>query len=199
MPALVALIIGWILGRTAGGTLRGLGALRLRFESLILPLFVVQALARGRVLGAVGASRWPILVWVVSSTLLVVMLLANSRVPGMALGAVGVLVNVDIVVINSAMPLVVGGLVHPATPASAGELASTSGHFYRVAGQGDLFTWLGDVIPLELGRSIMLFSPGDVALLVGVAVAVAYAMKNGGGQDNLTRVSDRESLALEDL
>ena len=48
MPALVAILLGLLLGAGSGGAFRRMASLRLRAEWLILPLFVLQAIARGR-------------------------------------------------------------------------------------------------------------------------------------------------------
>jgi hypothetical protein len=72
--------------------------------------------------------------------------------------------------------VVTGGRVGLLARATAAELARESGSFYRVAGRGDLFTWLGDVIPIAWGRSMVLVSPGDVVLMIAVTVVIVYGM-----------------------
>ena len=176
MPALVAVVLGIVLGFASGGSLSRLGLLKFRFEWLILPLFVVQAVARGRLLGLVGASQLSLSVWTAASSLLAIAMLLNWKFPGMALGAAGILMNLDVVLLNAAMPVVLGGQAGPAATVSAAEMARSTGSFYRVATQGDLLAWLGDVIPVTWGRSIMLVSPGDVVLMVAVVVAIVCGM-----------------------
>ena len=176
MPALVAVVLGIVLGFACGGSLSRLGLLKFRLEWLILPLFVIQAVARGRLLGIVGASQISLGVWTVASSLLVVAMFLNWKFPGMALGAAGILMNLDVVLLNAAMPVVLGGKAGLAATVSAAEVARSTGSFYRVATQGDLLAWLGDVIPVAWGRSVMLVSPGDVALMVAVVVIIVCGM-----------------------
>ena len=180
MPALIAVVLGIVLGSAVGGSLPRLGLLTLRFELLLIPLFAVQAIARGRLLGLVGASRFSLAVWVASSILLVSVMLLNWRTPGMAIGAAGVLMNLDVVLVNRAMPVLGGGGLLASAPVA--EVASRTGGFYRVVEQGDLFTWLGDVMPIAAGRSVALVSPGDVVLMIAVAVVIMFGMSTGEGR-----------------
>jgi cellobiose-specific phosphotransferase system component IIC len=180
MPALAAVVAGVVLGLGSGGTLGGLKQFRLQWEWLILPLFVVQAVSRGRLLGVVGASQWSLVVWVGASAALAVALLKNWRIPGLALGALGILMNVDVVLLNHAMP-VAANQVGTSSTIAAAEVALSSGGFYRLSAQADLLSWLGDSMPVELGRSAFLLSPGDVVLMVAVVVAIVYAMCATGG------------------
>ena len=180
MPALVAVAVGILLGLAMGGSLSNLGTLRLRFELLILPLFLVQGIARGRLFGLVGASRWSLSVWIMSSVLLVCVMLLNWRIPGVALGAAGVLMNIDVVLLNSAMPMVLGASAGPLASISATELARSTGNFYRVAEQGDLLTRIADVMPIVWGRTYLLASPGDVVLMIAVAVVIIHGMSAKG-------------------
>jgi hypothetical protein len=176
VPALVAVACGVLLGYGCGGSLSRLGCLRLRFEWLILPLFVIQAAARGRLLGLVGASQISILAWTLASSALVVAMLLNYETPGMLLGAAGVLMNLDVVLMNAAMPVVLGAKVGTAEGVSALDPARDTGGFYRLASQGDLLVWLGDSVPVTLGRTVLLVSPGDVVLMVAVAVVIVHGM-----------------------
>jgi len=94
----------------------------------------------------------------------------------MALGGAGILMNVDVVLLNRAMPVAVQGGIELASMDTAVEIARSSGAFYRAALGGDLLPWLGDVIPFALGRSAFLISPGDVVLMVAVVVALVFCM-----------------------
>jgi hypothetical protein len=176
MPALFAVLIGVLLGLATGGRLYRLAGVKLRGEWLILTLFVVQAFARGRLLGVFGASQWSLAVWTSASCVLIFTLLLNWRVPGMALGAVGILMNVDVVLVNMGMPVLMDRQAGLAEIAAAADASNASGGFYRLALQGDIFRWFGDTIPVALGRSVVLMSPGDVVLMVAVAVTIINGM-----------------------
>ena len=179
MPALLAVVLGILLGWATGGSLRCLSRLKLRLEWLVLPLFVLQALARGRVLGLVGASQLSLFVWTMVSCLLVCAMLLNCKIPGMALGAVGVLMNADVVLLNAAMPVALGNrLGSGSVEAAAGILQSTGG-FYRLARPADLIVWLGDIIPVAQANDLLLVSPGDVVLMVAVVCIIVHGMACG--------------------
>ena len=177
MPALVAVVVGVLLGFAIGGSLRSLSHLSLRWEWLVLLLFVVQAVARGRLMGALSATRLSLPVWTVASVVLIAVMLLNSDTPGMLLGAVGILMNVNVVLLNAGMPVVVDKRASVlASVASAMEIAKSTGGFYRVAMQGDLLEMLGDSIPVTWGSAVLLLSPGDVVLMVAVIVVIVFGM-----------------------
>jgi hypothetical protein len=191
VPALAAVLIGVLLGYAAGGGIGGLAELKLRYEWPVLALFVIQAVARGRLLGMVGASQLSLAVWVLASSLLVLAMAANWRIPGMALGATGVLMNVDVVLLNAGMPVRLGDSANTMSVAVAAEFAHSTGSFYRVAQQADALKWLGDSMPITMGRSLVLVSPGDIVLVVAVAVVIVHGMLFGApgasGSPRLTR------------
>ena len=183
MPALVAVVVGLLLGLASGGSLSQLAGLKLRWEWLVLSLFIVQAAARGRLLGLTSASQWSLAVWTTASTALVVVMLLNWRTPGMGLGAIGILMNLDVVLLNAAMLVVHGERVQLGQAATAVDIVQSTGGFYRIASQGDLLSWLGDSIPVALGRSILLVSPGDVVLMVAVIVIIVYGTSPSRGAE----------------
>ena len=124
MPALVAVVVGILLGLASGGAFSHLADFRLRWEWLVLLLFILQAAARGRLLGLTSASHWSLAVWIVASIALVAVMLLNWRTPGMGLGAVGVLMNLDTVLLNAAMPVVHGEWVQAGGRHGGGRLRS---------------------------------------------------------------------------
>jgi hypothetical protein len=168
--ALVAIVVGILLGLASGGGMARIGELRLKFEWAILVAFLAQAFARGRVI-AVGASSFGTAVWVISSIALIAGLLVNGRTPGCVVAGVGVLLNLDVVLLNGAMPVVSAGIQGPALAAAA-----QSAGFYRVSSLGTLVVYAGDSMPFWLFGQRYLVSPGDVLLCVGVVVMLAGAM-----------------------
>jgi hypothetical protein len=187
MPALIAVVAGILLGSAVGGSFASLAQLKLRWEWLLLPLFVVQALARGRLLGAIGASQWSLSVWTVASLMLAGMMLLNFETPGMIVGAAGVLMNLDVVLLNTAMPVAIVAATRASMSVSSAELARESGGFYRLSEQGDLLVWLGDAIPFTWGKAVLLVSPGDVALVVAVTVVIVHGMTHRTEVNSLAR------------
>ena len=73
----------------------------------------------------------------------------------MALGATGVLMNVDVVLLNAGMPVLLGESAKTGSFAAAAEFAHGTGSFYRVAQQADALKWLGDAMPITMGRSLV--------------------------------------------
>lgn len=178
MPAFLALLIGVLVGLLSGGKLRTLASFRLRFEVPILLLFVLQAAARGRLLWMLTPTRVGLVVWMCSSAVLCVLLLANRGIPGVALTAIGLLLNIDVVLANGGMPVRAGSLSAAQLVAMLASIAR-SGGFYRLANGSTMSPWLGDVMPLTVFGSRLLVSVGDVALAVGVLSAVVFAMTSG--------------------
>lgn len=174
MLAIAALAAGVLMGRLAGGSLRGLARIELRYEWLILGMFVVQAVARGRL---VGTRAWAVglAFWVVASVVLVAALAPSFKTPGAFLIMFGALLNLDIVLLNGAMPVFVGEAI-PAAAASS-SLAASAG-FYSLSVRGTLLAWAGDSLPLVVAREHLFLSPGDVLLVVGVSTMAASAMGN---------------------
>ncbi len=101
----------------------------------------------------------------------------------MALGAIGILMNLDTVLLNMAMPVVSGGESGLIEAATTFEVARSTGGFYRVVSQGDLLSWLGDAMPVGLGRSVLMVSPGDVILMIAVVVVIVFGMSQGRDAD----------------
>ncbi len=160
--ALLALIFTAVLG----GSIRGLERLQLKGETFLLVLFVAQAFARGRLVSPLSASlRWnPVIVWSALSALLLVVLIVNARTLGLPLMALGVTLNLAVVLLNGGMPV----------PASQiGRM--TYGGFYTV---GSRLSFLGDVIPGPMPG--LLFSPGDIALFAGAFLVVVAACALSG-------------------
>jgi hypothetical protein len=187
MPAVFATLLGLALGLAIGGRIANLGYARLKFDWAILVLFLVQALARGRIPGLGGLGIAGASLWVLASVGLAGLLLVNWRMPGLAVAAAGILMNVDVVLLNRSMPVT---LVRAsvAIPAEIGQPG-----FYRLADMATLLPWLGDVMPLGRQGAGILLSAGDVALVVGVCAAVIYSMvlcptrlENVQGEDNLS-------------
>jgi len=174
MIALIAIAWGLALAVGSGGDLRRLGSLHLAGAPIVLVAFLIQGFARGRLLGTTATS-WGVLLWGVSSLLLVaVMMLWTVRksdpavVGGGTLVAIGTGLNLLVVLANAAMPVasVLPG-VREGVDASAG--------FYILANPSTALVALGDVLPARIAGVLSLLSAGDVLLVVGVAVVLCQA------------------------
>ena len=173
MVALAAVVLGVLLGLGCGGSLRELYEFRLRFEWLLLLLFVIQGVARGRLAGS--AMPGAMAAWVAASVGLIAILGANYQTPGMLVAAAGVLLNANVVVLNGAMPLD-RRIASGAALSSLADKMAASGGFYALANPGTLLGVFADILPIPVAGNTYLLSVGDVLLLVGVAVAVSTGM-----------------------
>jgi len=166
MPALLALGLGLGLGLACGGRVGALSELRLRGELLIVPLFVAQALLRGRLLGLTESTNLAVPVWVMVSLSLAVCLFLNLRVRGSFVLAMGFVINAIVVLANQGMPVATPGI--PVNGVASG--------FYVIAGPSTLGSFAGDVMPAQLGSTTLMISVGDVLLVVGVCTMLISAM-----------------------
>jgi hypothetical protein len=167
--------VGVLLGLLAGGSVRGLSRLTLRFESVLLAVLVAQLLLpflrlQGR---AAALAFW---VWLGTFPVLIAIAVANRRVPGMPVIAAGLVCNAIVIAVNGAMP--VAPLAAAATGSAIPAIA-TGDFVHAVAGSATRLTWLGDVLPVPGPPGWRaLASPGDVLLAVGAAVVVAIGMSD---------------------
>jgi hypothetical protein len=155
-----------------GGTLRNFAALRLRWAPLAIAGLLVQ-LASFMVVGNIAALGFAVVpLYMLSMLMLIVWVALNWRIPGMALIAAGLLMNLLAVVAN-------GGHM-PVSPEAAriagryGELVggdpSVSKHMVAVDGQVRLWL-LTDIIPVPKGVPFApVWSIGDLVLTLGIAV-----------------------------
>jgi len=99
------IVLGLLVGVLAGGSLKRFGAVRLKGEYLILPLLAFQ-LAVPRLATALGLpSRIAFVAWVAVMIGLVALALWNRRWLGLAIAAVGIALNIVVIVANGAMPV----------------------------------------------------------------------------------------------
>lgn len=173
MPVLIAVGWGLAVGLACGGSFQKLTRLRLRGEMLMLPCFVVQAVVRGRGIGVVGSSSYALLIWTVVCLVLAACLLANRFIPGCYIGALGLLFNVAVVLANGGMP--VGP--RPGTGVTTVLAEGAQGSFYLIARSSTLFGPAGDTVPMRIAGDWLMFSMGDILLMIGVCVVVVWAMR----------------------
>jgi hypothetical protein len=155
------------------GDFRGIGRIQLRGEVLLVSLFLLQGLARGRLLTplALRLSWNPVAPWLITTIALLIVLLWNVSTTGVPVAAVGTALNLVVVAANGAMPVSpsasLGSRVVSATTTASG--------FYSLSASNLRF--LGDVIsaPPTGGGSELLFSAGDLLLFTGVCLVVLSA------------------------
>ena len=178
MIAFAAIAVGAVLGAASGGSLSALRDVRFRFETLIVALFVAQGVARGRLFGRVLPGA--MVIWLLTSIALVALLVANRRVDGFLVCAVGILLNLEVVLLNRGMPVTPG----TTSVAQVGKAVAATGGLYRVVDTSTILPWAGDVIPLKAIGQLALLSVGDVMLLVGVVAAVTSIMTTSDAQSD---------------
>jgi len=167
MPLAIAILAGIGLGYACRGRLSGLGNVNVGHPAVILGLFVVQAIARGRY-SEHGFGVWGLPVWGFASVALAVLTVV-SRNRGLHLVGAGVLLNLLVVFANGKMPV--------ALPHTSVELLEASQlAFYAPVSSATHLVWLGDILPFPSAQVSALLSAGDVLLMVGVAVTILEAM-----------------------
>ncbi|HEX2051024.1 MAG TPA: DUF5317 domain-containing protein [Actinomycetota bacterium] len=96
-----------------------------------------------------------------SNALVASFLVANRRLPGMALAGIGLALNVAVIGANGAMP------VDRAAVSGVGISMEGAGPKHEPLDDDTALPWLADVIPVTPTREIL--SVGDVFLAVGIA------------------------------
>jgi hypothetical protein len=177
---LYGLLAGLAAGWLAGGSLGRLERVSIRWAPVaMIGLLAQLVLFLGPVAGRVGELGMP--VYVISTAAVLVVVIRNARLPGLALVAAGAASNLAAIVAN-------GGYM----PASAGALAALGksvGDAYSnsTVAISPALTPLTDLFALPRWLPFAnVFSIGDVLICLGVAVAVAALMR-GGASGNLPR------------
>lgn len=158
--AALALAAGVVTGLALGGRLRHLGGLQLRLPWLLVAGALFELIGTRWVSDQVGLA-----LLVIGYVLLVAFALANLRLTGMVLVAVGLLCNLVVIAVDGGMP--VRGV-------PAGISDSPRHHGMRASDQ--LTPLADDLRVAPVGETV---SAGDVVLSVGVATTVAGALVRG--------------------
>ena len=171
MFILYAIVVGVALGLLLRGRLAGVGDIQLRWALLIVGGLLVQLLlfsdfVAARV-GVLGPS-----IYVVSSMVVLVAVLRNVDVPGMALVALGAAANQLAIVAN-------GGFMPAGADALAAQQRHAQGLYSNSAAiPNPAFPYLTDIFAMPTWLPMAnIFSVGDVLIGVGVVVAIVVAMR----------------------
>ena len=167
----LAVPIGILVGFLLGGRIDGLGRLRIRWAGLAVAGLLGQVLVFSDAVALRAADLVPPL-YVTSTVAVLVAVLVNIRVPGMALVALGAVLNLAAILANGGyMPADPGAL------ALAG-LETTGVHLNSVADAEPALKPLTDIYALPAGTPLAnVFSVGDVLLGIGIAWVIAAAMR----------------------
>lgn len=186
MFMLLAIPVGIVLGWLSGGRIDGLARLQFHWAALAVAGLLVQVViftqAGARLVGAAGPPLY------VASTAAVFLAVArNLRLTGLPIVALGALSNLAAIAAN-------GGFM----PADAGALAAAG---FDGPGVGTNSTVLADpalrpltdiyAIPAWIPLANV-FSVGDVLIGVGVAIAIATAMRRWDAPAATTEASTIE-------
>jgi len=170
MFILYAIVAGLVIGFLLGGRLESIAGTRFRWGWLAILALAIQLVLFSPLAGGLAdVARW---IYVASTALVVIVVLANLRLPGLPIVLLGALSNMAAIVAN-------GGSM----PASAAALAALGGTVHAgptnsVVVEHPALEPLTDIFAMPAWIPFAnIFSIGDVLLAIGVAVAIAAAMR----------------------
>jgi hypothetical protein len=171
---LLAVPIGIAVGFLLGGRLDRLGELRFRWAWLAVAGLAVQVVLFSGLLDDVVTGRVGEIVYVASTAAVLVAVLRNVRLPGMALIALGAVSNLAAIIAN--------GGVMPTTAAAmeAAGLSPTEGFSNSAVLEDPALAPLTDIYALPPWLPFNnVFSLGDVLIAAGIVVVIAAGMRRG--------------------
>jgi hypothetical protein len=177
---LLILALAVAVGLAAGGSLRNLEHITIHWWALApIGLGLQMVRVPGGSASRVGLAAATL---VASYVLLLAVVVVNRRVPGAALMAAGLVLNLAVVAANGGMPVSRDAI--RAAGGSAREVAFVEeGAKHHLMSSEDVLRPLGDVIPVP--RPVgTIFSFGDVLLYTGMAWFL-IAVTRGRGHENL--------------
>lgn len=144
-----ALVLGFITAIATGGEIERIGAIRLKLWPILLIALTL------RVVAVITFSTWAFLI---SLFAIVLVCVANSRLPGLLLVGAGTTLNLVVVAANFGMPVSQSALVN------ANATLSPDGVHIAMS-PSTVLSWLGDILPIPLVRGV--YSVGDLISAVG--------------------------------
>lgn len=175
MLLLYAIPLGLLIGFAAGGRIARLGDVRIRWWPLALAGLLFQLVLFSPPVAAVVGDLGPALY--VGSTLVVLLaLLANLAQPGLRVVLIGAVLNLLVISVN-------GGQM-PASPeamlAAHGVAGVPTAHFSNsiIAGPSTPLWFLGDIFSLPASIPLAnVFSIGDVIIALGGVLFISRTMR----------------------
>jgi hypothetical protein len=168
--ATIALVI--VVALLRGGSLRNFASIQLRWLPLVIASFALQILIFTPFAQSPLVAFATLPIYVLSLALLAIWVAANWRIPGMALIAIGLALNVAAIAANGGhMPVL------PDAARLAGQYdaiatsdPSTSKHALIPMEQARLWL-LSDIIAIPRGvPGAVVLSVGDIVLTIGIAI-----------------------------
>jgi Family of unknown function (DUF5317) len=185
MIMLYAIPVGVLAGLLLGGRLDRLADIRIRWAPLILAVLGLQLVLFSPLADGlpVGIARGT---YVLSTLLVVAVVLANVRLPGLLLVVLGAACNLAAIVAN-------GGAM-PADPDALASLGMGSGgHTNSVVLERPALEPLTDIFAAPHWLPLAnVFSVGDVLIGIGIVVAIAAGMRRPPGEPAALR-ADRQA------
>jgi hypothetical protein len=170
MFILYAIVAGLLIGFLLGGRLEPIAETRFRWGWLAILALAIQLVLFSPLAGGLGdVARW---IYVASTALVVIVVLANLRLPGLPIVLLGAVSNMAAIVAN-------GGSM-PASPAALAALGGTvnNGPTNSVIVEHPALEPLTDIFAMPAWIPFAnIFSIGDGLIAIGVAVAIAAAMR----------------------
>ena len=170
MFILYAIVAGLLIGFLLGGRLEAIAETQFRWGWLAILALAIQLVLFSPLGGGLGdATRW---IYLASTALVVIVVVANLRLPGLPIVLLGALSNLAAIVAN-------GGSM-PASPAALAALGGSvhSGPTNSVVLEHPALEPLTDIFAMPAWIPFAnIFSIGDVLIAIGVAVALAAAMR----------------------
>lgn len=185
MFILYAIPVGFVIGLLGGGRAAGLATLQFRLGWLAVAGFAAQVvLFSAPVTERIGELGPPL--YVLSTAVVFVVLLANFRIPGLPVVALGAASNLAAILANGGyMPASQAALI------AAGKIPP-SGYSNSTVVPDPLLGPLTDVFTLPGWLPFSnVFSVGDVLIGLGIAIAVAVAMRRPPPDEVLHPTLDR--------
>ena len=198
MLFIVAALLGGAFGLLRGGHLSSLTDLSLRWSALPLLAVGLQAFVLyGPGKAEAGPFTVPALVILASFGLLLITVLVNLRLPGMAWLGLGAALNLLVMVANGGwMPvtsdlLAAAGFVDTPSAILPGQRVFASKDVVAVSQEIHL-RWLSDlfIIP-KLGVLSAVFSVGDVVMMLGLfqLIQVSITKQSGRASQQIDRIA----------
>lgn len=176
MLLLYSIAAGLLIGRALGGRVRNIEHVRFVWGHLALVGLAVQLLLFADPIQARVGAEGPF-VYVISTVAVLVALLRNLRLPGLALVAAGAVLNL--------IPILTNGGYMPSSSDAWRELTGVAAvpvaYYSNVTliGPETWFPFLGDIFvfpqPLPMATA---FSLGDAVIAVGAIVFLVNAMRS---------------------
>jgi Family of unknown function (DUF5317) len=170
MFILYAIVAGLLIGFLLGGRLEAIADTHFRWGWLAILALAIQLVLFSPLGAGLGdATRW---IYLVSTALVVIVVVANLRLPGLPIILLGALANLAAIVAN-------GGSM-PASPAALAALGGSVHHgpTNSVVLEHPALEPLTDIFAMPAWIPFAnIFSIGDVLIAIGVAVALAAAMR----------------------